>query len=247
MRTPATFPRIARSWPSVFGRPAIARRPSSPRSRWPGVSGSRADSTSTTTSCRRGAPNARPGRRRTGPSRICARSRGNLFFSGFTTTTRTLPTLLPSPSAAVTGRSRTSARSRRWTSNWGASCRHSSSRAGQGAGRHRGRRRSRRGARRARRVPARESSLPGDDARSPAARRAGHRTGVSDTPVSTRRVFHTILDWAGLEKRGQPSRRGAGNRPRRGHEAVRLVRMAAAGDGRPRPAEGDPRRKAGGL
>jgi choline-sulfatase len=28
----------------------------------------------------------------------------------------------------------------------------------------------------------------------------GIRTGVSDTPVSTRRVFHTILDWAGLEK-----------------------------------------------
>jgi choline-sulfatase len=27
----------------------------------------------------------------------------------------------------------------------------------------------------------------------------GIRTGVSDTPVSTRRVFHTILDWAGLE------------------------------------------------
>jgi arylsulfatase A-like enzyme len=28
----------------------------------------------------------------------------------------------------------------------------------------------------------------------------GIRTGVSDTPVSTRRVFHTILDWAGIEK-----------------------------------------------
>jgi tetratricopeptide (TPR) repeat protein len=28
----------------------------------------------------------------------------------------------------------------------------------------------------------------------------GLRTGVSDTPVSTRRIFHTILDWAGLEK-----------------------------------------------
>jgi arylsulfatase A-like enzyme/Tfp pilus assembly protein PilF len=28
----------------------------------------------------------------------------------------------------------------------------------------------------------------------------GIKTGVSDTPVSTRRVFHTILDWAGLEK-----------------------------------------------
>ncbi|MGH9364074.1 MAG: sulfatase-like hydrolase/transferase, partial [Thermoanaerobaculia bacterium] len=28
----------------------------------------------------------------------------------------------------------------------------------------------------------------------------GIRTGVSDTPVSTRRVFHTILDWAGLER-----------------------------------------------
>ena len=28
----------------------------------------------------------------------------------------------------------------------------------------------------------------------------GIRTGVSDTPVSIRRVFHTILDWAGLEE-----------------------------------------------
>jgi choline-sulfatase len=27
----------------------------------------------------------------------------------------------------------------------------------------------------------------------------GVRTGVSDTPVSTRRVFHTILDWAGVD------------------------------------------------
>ena len=26
----------------------------------------------------------------------------------------------------------------------------------------------------------------------------GLAPGVSDTPVSTRRVFHTILDWAGL-------------------------------------------------
>ena len=104
MRTPVTFPRITRSWRSGSGRPAIARPPSSPRSRSPGDSGSRADSTSTTTSCRRGAPNARPARRRTAPSRICARSRSSLFFSGFTTTTRTLPTPLPSPSAAVTPR-----------------------------------------------------------------------------------------------------------------------------------------------
>ena len=28
----------------------------------------------------------------------------------------------------------------------------------------------------------------------------GIRAGVSETPVSTRRVFHTILDWAGVEK-----------------------------------------------
>ncbi len=33
----------------------------------------------------------------------------------------------------------------------------------------------------------------------------GIRTGLSDTPVSTRRVFQTILDWAGLEKIRQPS------------------------------------------
>ena len=29
---------------------------------------------------------------------------------------------------------------------------------------------------------------------------AGIEAGVSDTPVSTRRVFHTILDWAGIER-----------------------------------------------
>ncbi len=30
----------------------------------------------------------------------------------------------------------------------------------------------------------------------------GVATGVSDTPVSTRRVFHTILDWAGIDSTG---------------------------------------------
>lgn len=30
----------------------------------------------------------------------------------------------------------------------------------------------------------------------------GIRTGLSDTPVSTRRVFQTILDWAGIERSG---------------------------------------------
>ena len=33
----------------------------------------------------------------------------------------------------------------------------------------------------------------------------GSAAGVSDTPVSTRRVFHTILDWAGLDVRAQPA------------------------------------------
>ncbi len=61
-----------------------------------------------------------PGRRRTGSSLLCSRSRGSRSSSGSTTTTRTLPTLLPSPSAAATRATRTWARSRRWTSNSGA-------------------------------------------------------------------------------------------------------------------------------
>ena len=118
----------------------------------------------------------------------------------------------------------------------------------QGTGRHRDRRRSRRGARRPRRVPARESPLPGDDARPPGARRArASQPGVSDTPVSTRRVFHTILDWAGARKGRQPPWLGAGDRSGRGHETVSRVRVATAGDGVSGPAEGDLRRKAGGL
>ena len=71
--------------------------------------------------------------------------------------------------------------------------------------------------------------------------------GVDDTPVSTRRVFHTILDWAGLEEDQQPARAARGSRPRRGDEALPRVRVATPGDGRPRPAESDLRRKAGGL
>ena len=75
----------------------------------------------------------------------------------------------------------------------------------------------------------------------------GVTPGVSDTPVSTRRVFHTILDWAGIELDRQPAGDRAGSRSRGGHEAVPGVRMAAAGDGRRGGPQGDSRRKAGGL
>ena len=46
--------------------------------------------------------------------------------------------------------------------------------------------------------------------------------GTSDTPVSTRRVFHTMLDWAGLDVRAQPARHriGGRSRARRSDEAV---------------------------
>ena len=60
---------------------------------------------------------------------------------------------------------------------------------------------------------------------------------MSDTPVSTRRVFHTLLDWAGLRRGAQPARGDAGRgRARRGDEAVPRVRLAAAGHGGRRAA-----------
>ena len=55
-------------------------------------------------------------------------TRDSLSFSGSTTSTRTPRTPLPSRFAAATPRRRTSARSRRWTSSWGASCWSSSGR-----------------------------------------------------------------------------------------------------------------------
>ena len=75
----------------------------------------------------------------------------------------------------------------------------------------------------------------------------GVAPGTSDAPVSTRRVFHTILDWAGLGSdhslalRG-PLNSGDGGRARRGDEAVSRVRLAAAGDGGDRDASRRSRR-----
>ena len=74
-------------------------------------------------------------------------------------------------------------------------------RARQPAGDRR-RRRSRRGPRRSRRVAARQPALPVDDARAAGDGGAGRRgRRRATTPVSTRRVFHTLLDWAGPRRR----------------------------------------------
>ena len=60
---------------------------------------------------------------------------------------------------------------------------------------------------------------------------SGVTAGVNDTPVSTRRVFHTILDFAGLASEHSLRRAGRRGRPRRRHEAVSRVWLAAAGHG----------------
>ena len=116
-----------------------------------------------------------------------------------------------------------------------------------GPTRDRGRRRPRRGARRPRGVPAREPRLPGHDARSPPARGAGPRAGRERLAGQHPAGLPHDPGLGRPRSGGQPSRRGAGGRPRRGHEAVPLLRVAASGDGRRGPDEGDPRGKAGGL
>ncbi len=126
-------------------------------------------------------------------------------FSGSTTSIRIRPTRPPGTVRTLsTRRRRTSARSRRWTRSSAASSRHSTRtprRQGGPRGHHR-RRRPRRGPRRPRRAPARQPSLPVDDARAAGRGGAGHCAGgTTTTPVSTRRVFHTILDWAGHRRR----------------------------------------------
>ena len=89
-------------------------------------------------------------------------------------------------------------------------------------------------------------ALPVDDARAAGAGRVrASRRASCDAPVSTRRVFHTLLDWAGLGAGAQPARAGRGRgRARRGDEAVPVVRLAAAGDGGRGAAQDDPRRAA---
>ncbi len=69
----------------------------------------------------------------------------------------------------------------------------------------------------------------------------GVPAAVSDAPVSTRRVFHTLLDWAGLDAAHSLRKPRLGGRGGRGDEAVPRVRLAAAGDGGRRPPQVDPR------
>jgi hypothetical protein len=48
----------------------------------------------------------------------------------------------------------------------------------------------------------------------------GSRRGDVDEPVSTRRVFHTALDWAGSGHGDEPRGGDRRGRARRSHEAV---------------------------
>ncbi len=61
----------------------------------------------------------------------------------------------------------------------------------------------------------------------------GVTAGTSDTPVSTRRIFFTVLDWAGLESAHslRASESAAGSRARRSDEAVPWLRLAASDHG----------------
>ena len=102
---------------------------------------------------------------------------------------------------AASQASHTAARSRRWTRSWAGWWRVSKPpSARRRCERDRDCRRPRRRARRSRRGAARQSALPVDDAGaagwSPV--RACTVRRSMETPVSTRRVFHTLLDWAGL-------------------------------------------------
>ena len=74
----------------------------------------------------------------------------------------------------------------------------------------------------------------------------GVAPGSSDTPVSNRRIYNTLLDLAGVASTG--SLRGErGGRACRGHEAVPQLRMAAADHGRLGAAKGDLCQNHGGL
>ena len=75
----------------------------------------------------------------------------------------------------------------------------------------------------------------------------GAGAATVDDPVSTRRVFHTALDWAGSGLLDEPAGRRGRGRARRGHEAISRVRMAPADDGGERPDESDPGRHDRGL
>ena len=161
-----------------------------------------------------GARRARDDRPRRSPT--SSGSRGSRSLSGFTTSTRTRRTRPPSPSEASTRSIPTSARSQRWTSSWDAWCAPSSSGSegprailvvgdhGEGLGDHGESQHGNLVYQATMRVPL---LLVGP----------GVAPGVSDTPVSTRRVFHTILDWAGLGEadslRGAAGRRSSSARP----------------------------------
>ena len=207
----------AARWPSGCARPATARRPSSRPSCWRGASASRAASTSTTTSSRPGRAERTP--RETTDAALAylgRQARRSRSSSGSTTTTRTPPTPRPSRSARRYATNPYLGEVAAMDEQLGRLVQAFEQRAAGPLGDRR-RRRSRRGPRRPRRGAARQAALPVDDARAAGGRRTGRRRRASsDAPVSTRRVFHTILDWAGLgathSLRGRTRRRSSSAR-----------------------------------
>ena len=229
--------RATRSSRSGSSRPATARPPSSRASCWRGASVSRADSRSTTTSSRPGGPSGRPGRPRTGRSRTCEQAASQPLFVWVHYFDPHAPYAPPEPFRSRYARNPYLGEVAAMDAELGrlvAGVRGARPRAasaivvvsdhGEGLGDHG-------------ESAARQPALPVDHARAAAARRAGRRgRASSDAPVSTRRVFHTILDWAGLGATDSLRAARAGDRARRGHEAVPLLRLAAAGDGGRGPA-----------
>ena len=187
--------------PSSCSRRAIARPRSSRRSCSPGGSASRADSIGTTTRCRPVRPSASVERRRPmRHSRARARRRAAAASCGCTTTIRTRPTRRRSRTARSTRRSRTSAKSRRWTSSSDDWSRRSSAHVTGTVGDRRRRATTAKGsaitAKRSTATLLYQSTMHVPLVLVGPGRRRRRR---ATTPVSTRRIFDTVLDWAGID------------------------------------------------
>ena len=212
--------RLSDRWLRVVIRPVTTIRP-------------QRGSTSSTTSRSRAPTNGRLLTRPGGRSPISQPPPPNRSSCGCTTSIRTHHTRRRSHSAAVTRSSHISARSR-WISNWDGWFRRSS-RLRPGQGRSSLSPITARGWR-SRRDTARE---PPTSRRCMCRRcRPQRLAGLIDAPVSTRRVFHTLLDWAGIDL--TLSLRGTEQEVVLGEadEAVPRIRLAAADDGGRGPVQG---------
>ena len=230
-RTPATSARSTRFSRSGSGRPGTTRPPSSPASSSRAASASPGGSSTTTTTSRPGGPSGAPARRPTGPSPGWTGDRRSPGSPGCTTSTRTPPTSRPSPSAARYAKAPYLGEVAAMDEQLGRLVAAFERRApgpvaivvasdhGEGLGDHGEAQHGNLVYQSTMHVPL---VIVGP----------GVAPGVSDAPVSARRVFHTDPRLGRARRRAQPPRPRAGDRPRGGDEALPLLRLAAAGDGR---------------